>query len=152
MDDGAAYPRVGDSLDLRLSVHAVDLDAAGALSARVAEALRAFGAVTDVRPPLRFGHEASTLFTLGFEVRADAPAGATRQRLLEYLGEGWETKVQLERVSDDEAEECPVSEWVEAGYKKKRRRFAFEGVYGATLLGPVAVYQAFDAEDDDSAY
>jgi hypothetical protein len=151
MDEGSKYPREGDSLDVRLSIRADGLDEARALSARVAESLGAFGEVIEIKEPVRFGDEASVLFTLGFELRVRAPAGETRQELLEFLGDGWEAKVQLERVSEDEAEECPVSEWVEAGYKKKRNRFAFNGVWGATVLGPVTVYQAVD-EEDDSAY
>lgn len=152
MDDNQAYPRELDAITLRLSIRAAGPEEAAALAARVAESLPAFVELTEVAEPVRFGHEASELFTLSYELRVAAPLVESRQKLLEFLGDGWETKIQVERVSDEEAEECTISEWIEASYKKKRRRFAFAGVWGATMLGPVTVYQAIDEDDDDSDY
>src|SRR4051794_37221058 len=144
MDNEPAYPRTDDLLDLNLVVYAADLDAARTFSAHVVASLGEFGVVTEIGEPRRYVGETLEMFRLVFRLRASSPVEATRQRLLEFLGDGWETKVQLERVSDTEAEEMPISEWIEAGYKKKRRRFAFGGVFAATLPGPITVYQAED--------
>lgn len=147
MSDEPAYPRTDDLLDLDLVVYAAGLDAARAVAADVVASLGAFGVVTEAKEPRRYLSEALGMFRLAFQIRAHGPAEATRQRLLDFLGDGWKTRTQLERVSDTEAEEIPISEWIEAGAKKKRRRFAFGGVFAATLSGPTTVYRAEDEGD-----
>lgn len=141
MDDGSTHLETDDSIELELVIYADSLEAAGAFSAHVLDTLGGFGAIEVAGDPRRFAGEALGMFQVSFRIRMTAPAAA-RPKLLEHLADRWETKVDFEWVSEQEAIETPVSKWVEESSKKRRKRFAYPGVFAAEVSGPTTTHRA----------
>ena len=128
-----------DLLDLRFLIQAVDIDQAHQHLDRIGDAMLAYGDVVEAKIPSWPLELPSRIFTLFIKLRPSEPVVETRQRLLNFLGDNWTTKVETEAISDTEVQQTQVANWIEAGYKKKKIRFAFDNVMGATILGPYRV-------------